>query len=155
MIHRNWFWIDFIQCCSCLFVAAERFVVLLLGYWGHNMVIRLSGWGLARWIFIGVSMEKEWSGRQCLSITGLRVWRQRLRDAGRSTEPRSIRCYITHGHTYVAQQVSANWWEKVRVYMCSFIICRQTLTRYLMCFLHLRQRPEAFCWCISLYPPPM
>lgn len=37
------------------------------------MVIRLDGWGLARRIFIGVSMEKEWSGQQCLGVTGLGV----------------------------------------------------------------------------------
>lgn len=35
------------------------------------MVIRLDGWGLAGWIFIGVSMEKEWPGRRCLGVSGL------------------------------------------------------------------------------------
>lgn len=46
-----------------LFGAAERDVVLLLGYRGYNMAIRLSGWGLVRWFLIGVSMEKERSGQ--------------------------------------------------------------------------------------------
>lgn len=37
------------------------------------MVIHLDGWGLEGWIFIGVSMEKEWSGQQCLGDAGLGV----------------------------------------------------------------------------------
>lgn len=34
------------------------------------MVIHLDGWGLEGRIFIGVSMEKEWSGQQCLGDAG-------------------------------------------------------------------------------------
>lgn len=46
------------------------------------MVIHLDGWGLEGWIFIGVSMEKEWSGQQCLGVAGLggltaAPWRRR------------------------------------------------------------------------------
>lgn len=35
------------------------------------MVIRLDGWGLARRIFIGVSMEKEYPGQRCLGVSWL------------------------------------------------------------------------------------
>lgn len=52
------------------------------------MVIRLDGWGLVGWIFIGVSMEKEWPGQQCLSIT----------EPQRCAE---IRCYVTRAQTHV------------------------------------------------------
>lgn len=70
-IQRNCLRADLIRCRRRLFGAAEHFMALLLGYWGNNVVIPLDGWGLARWIFIGVSMEKEWSGRQCLGVCRL------------------------------------------------------------------------------------
>lgn len=46
------------------------------------MVIHLDGWGLEGWIFIGVSMEKVWSGQRCLGVAGLggltaAPWRRR------------------------------------------------------------------------------
>lgn len=93
-MQRNGLRADLIRCRRRLFGAAEHFMALLLGYWGNNMVIRLDGWGLAGWIFIGVSMEKEWPGRRCLGVRA-RVWRQRLRSAG------EIRPYVTGAHAHL------------------------------------------------------
>lgn len=55
------------------------------------MVIRLDGWGLARRNFIGVSMEKEWSGRR---------WARRRRGDHTLCNRRA--------HAFGARQVSEN-----------------------------------------------
>lgn len=95
-IQRNWLRADLIHCRRRLFGAAEHFMALLLGYWGNNMVIRLDGWGLARPIFIGVSMEKEWSGQRCLGVSGLGY------DSSASWVAGEIRPYVTGAHTHLA-----------------------------------------------------
>lgn len=89
------------------------------------MVICSSGWGLAPWILIGLSTEKEWSGESCLSDTGLRVCRHHLGDSGRSTGPRGVHQMLCNLRTHVLhhghrQTYGRDWC----VYMCSCSKCR-------------------------------
>lgn len=64
-------------------------------------------------------------------MAGLRIWRQRLGDAGRSTE---ISCYVTRGHTCCTTGII----KLVGQSLCRDVLIHQmsahTFRVYLMCF---------------------